>query len=313
MEWTYDAPIFDEMVRLNPWAEHFWRERNELVCSKRWNVNAVNQGGNNETTNWLKAFLAARSQATLELLQKDTEAYDLWATNVGMIAKKVFADKAIAEARPGTPVHRISENAWGLDWNATVEGYSLGQFKADFLLLAQSSLRDLEIKEPIGISKKMFPIGLDGVGTRFQAPLIATKAGFGPFSEFSFAHFDDADFSAAQFFGHTAFTISEFTGLADFSQAKFHDHTTFDAARFKGRTDFSHARFEESAQFNGTLFETRPDFSQAMFKGDTSFADSTFNDTAIFNETSFPGRVFVGRIPDDVKKMIIEANYPDPN
>jgi hypothetical protein len=94
MNWNSDSPIFDELLALNPWAGRLWEERNELLRSRRWNVNALNQGGNAETRDWLKAFFLARSKATLVLLRGDPDFYNRWAARIGRIAQKSCGTKA---------------------------------------------------------------------------------------------------------------------------------------------------------------------------------------------------------------------------
>jgi hypothetical protein len=78
---------------------------------------------------------------------------------------------------------KISDRAWRINRSSEIDGYSIGQFMADFLLLSQSSLRGMVVGAPLDISNKAFPIGLDNSQAHFLAPFVAQKSQFGPFSE----------------------------------------------------------------------------------------------------------------------------------
>jgi uncharacterized protein YjbI with pentapeptide repeats len=219
-------------------------------------------------------------------------------------------DEGVAAAWPGTPLIRISDYSSGVNFSPKVHGYSIGQFKADFLLLSQSSLRGMEITDTLDISSKAFPIGLDCCQARFLAPFMARRTQFGPFSDFERAQFEDALFSGAQFSGVVAFTIAEFKGRADFSRAVFRGPTTFTACIFLGPTDFTEAHFCNDADFGGAVFESSPNYSLAIFEGRTAFGDATFHQSATFDGSSFPGLVFLGGLPDDIKARIAKAHHP---
>lgn len=312
MNWTHDAPVFEELLKLNPWAEPLWPERNELVRSGLWNINYINQAGNPETKAWLERFFEARSEATLCLLRGSTSRFEEWATGIGLLARKLFADDAIIGATIGTPMQPTPDGGHLVNTDASINEYSTGQFKADFLLLSQSSLRGLEISESLDIFSKTFPIGLDLVSARFLNSLNAGSTKLGPYSDLSSATFKGkVDFSSAQFFDQAHFTVSGFSDASDFSGVVFHGPASFDATRFSGHVTFANSRFGYSAQFNGSLFAKTPDFSGAVFEGDTSFADSIFHNSASFSGTSFPGKVFVGRIPADVRQGILDAHHPE--
>ena len=171
------SPVFDTLLDLCPWAREPWAARSELIAGKAWNVNYINQGGNPATTDWLKAFFPRRAQATLDLLREEGEAYTDWARAVAGLAREVFADPRVAEARPGTPMRPVKGGAL-VNSSATVEGYAPGQFLADFLLLTQSSLRGMEVSDPLDLSGRGFPVGFEVAG-RFAAPLRAQGCQFG--------------------------------------------------------------------------------------------------------------------------------------
>jgi len=310
MNWNYDSPVFDALLELNPWAGRLWEKRNELLRSRRWNVNYINQGGNAETNAWLEDFFSVRSQATLALLRGPSDAYNAWVAHIGTLAQKVMQDRAFAGVRPGSPMMKISDRAWRINRSSEIDGYSIGQFLADFLLLSQSSLRGMVVEAPLDISNKAFPIGLDNSQAHFLAPFVAQKSQFGPFSEFEQSQFEEASFSDAHFYGVVGFTIAKFKKSADFSHAVFQGSAAFTAVSFCGPIDFSDALFRDDALFEGAVFKTTPNFRRATFEGRTAFADATFHESADFGDSSFPGRVYVGRIPVDIKDRIVNAHHP---
>lgn len=309
MKKTFDAPVFDELLKLNPWAKDFWENRLYLIRENLWNINGLNHAGNAETRDWLDAFLKARSQATLSRFNGSPIECKIWTRDLATIVSEVFSDPESANSNIGTPMRQISAGAYAVNNDQTIEEYTAGQFMADVLLLAQSSLRALKICETLDISSHMFPAGLDMEGTRFEAPLDAKGAKFGPFSEFSGAAFEMADFSQCHFYDGTFFTCSCFGSDVIFSGAVFHDTCGFDAATFSKNALFDSCTFKSSAQFCGTLFEATPDFSDATFEGDTTFEDSTFNLSAKFKEASFIGRVSVEHLPNEVRQEILSANH----
>lgn len=309
MNYSFDSPIFEELLRLNPWARRLWAERTDLIRSRHWNVNGVNQAGNIETQNWLTEFFRASSQATLALLLDRTSVYDDWERQIAAIANRTIFDKPVWNTPPGTPAVWIGEAAY-VNKHQEINGYSVGQFRADVILLTTSILRDIEICEGIDIHGKTFPVGLDLVNTKFSAPLDSRCARFGWYSEFNTCNFVDADFAEASFVGIASFTISEFEGSADFTRASFWEEAAFNGASFRGPVAFAETQFRNGAQFNGTMFGTRPDFTRAVFEGSSSFADATFKDSITLQDASFPGRVYVGHIPEEVRKAIESANHP---
>ncbi|HIP22846.1 MAG TPA: hypothetical protein EYG79_04525 [Rhodobacteraceae bacterium] len=89
----------------------------------------------------------------------------------------------------------------------------------------------------------------------FKASLICKKAVFGPFSYFEMLNCVDADFSMAELFGTTSFTMATFHG-------PFCTVTAFEA-----EVCFNAVNFEADVDFCGTLFTHKPDFSGAVFSG----------------------------------------------
>jgi len=308
MDLSRNAPIFESLLRLNPWAEPHWLARRELIAAQRWNMNALNQGGNKETRDWLKDFLPARSLSGLERLNAGSTGFDSWNSNIRELALEVFAVEGMAEIWTGTPMSKTMGGGL-VNLDTVVESYTVGQFKADFLLLAQTSLRGLSITEPLDISGKSFSVGLDMTSAVFHAPFSARNTAFGPLSDFSATSFRKASFSAAQFSGVTSITMAVFKEAVDFSEVRFLGPLSADAIKFEAAANFRGAQFEDGAAFCGAWFRESPDFSGAIFSGHTQFSDSTFMETAIFDGASFPGRVYVGRIPADVRQRIEMANH----
>lgn len=310
MKWNYNDPVFDDLLALNPWAIDLWGLRLDLIRNKTWNVNSINQGGNAETRAWLEQFFQKRSDATLARLVGPASDHDSWAREVGLIARNVFADVDLKNAWVGSSMQQFSDGSSLANTDSKTNEYTIGQFKADFLLLSQASLRALEIKEHIDISGRFFPIGLDLARANFLEPLNAKGTKFGPFSDHSSVRFNSADFSRSEFFDQAYFTMTKFEGFARFQDVIFHGPASFHATLFSKAAFFNGCRFEHSTGFCGAKFEEAVDFSEAVFNGDTTFEDSMFGASVEFRDSTFPGRVYVGRIPKNVKQRILDANHP---
>lgn len=243
------------------------------------------------------------------MLLEASDVFDHWNLQTRALAIRVFDDPSIDTSRIGVPLVNLDETGGATSNAAIVSTYTNGQFLADFLLLAQASLRGLVFTEPLDISERSFSVGLDMQSAIFKASLICKKAVFGPFSYFEMLNCVDADFSMAEFFGTTSFTMATFTGTADFTAATFHGPFCTVTA-FESEVCFNAVNFEADVDFCGTLFTHRPDFSGTDFKGNTTFADAIFEDGANFDGASFPGRVWVQNIPADVRERIEAAEHP---
>jgi len=156
----WDAPIFQERLKLNPWAVPFWADRAKLIAGLRWNVNAISQGGNIETKAWMTRFLATRSEAILAMLLEASDVFDDWNLQTRALAMVVFEDPGIDASRIGVPLLNQDETGGATSNAAIVSTYTNGQFLADFLLLAQASLRGLVFTEPQTFSSGHFPWAL---------------------------------------------------------------------------------------------------------------------------------------------------------
>lgn len=140
MDVRWNAPIFQELLKLNPWAVPFWAERAKLIAAQRWNVNAISQGGNEETKAWMTRFLATRAEATLAMLLEASDVFDDWNLQTRALAMGVFEDPGIDTSRVGVPLANLDETGGATSNARIVSTYTNGQFLADFLLLAQASL-----------------------------------------------------------------------------------------------------------------------------------------------------------------------------
>lgn len=310
MTFDPDAPVFDSLIALNSWAKPFWEERRALIEARKWNVSAPDQGGNVETQDWLRRFIPARSAATLALLSSPRAGLADHVRELHAVAQAFLSDPEIAGVRPGAPMQQVTANSWLVNGAPELDAYTPGMALADVLLLGVHSLRKMEVTEPLDIGGQVFPLGLNLCSARLRAPLEAGKCVFGPFSDFSAARFDRADFREAEFHGVTSFAVSGFGGDALFSFARFLGHGHFHATGFDAACRFEGCRFEDGCGFDGALFATQPDFTGANFDGDSSFADAAFNEGARFEGASFPGRVYVGRIPKAVRDAILAADHP---
>ena len=312
MDVRHDASIFTDLLHLNPWAKPYWAERSELVQSSSWNVNALNSGGNAATHRWLSRFHQARTTATLQRLLGETATFRDWMNATCEIVNPLEGYDAFNKARVGTPMKEGKGRLgrlWVSNCDEIVHGYSIGQFKADILLLAQPSIRNATVTEILDISEVNFVFGLDMTGASLEAPLIARKSCLGRYSELASREFDHVDFSQSSFLGHSIFTPTRFKKSAIFNEARFLEAADFQGVSFSGTTDFSCAVFEDGAEFQGASFSASPDFSFATFRGRSSFEDATFAASVDFSSSRFPGKVSIHGLPDEIRRMIIDADH----
>ncbi|MBU0641708.1 MAG: pentapeptide repeat-containing protein [Alphaproteobacteria bacterium] len=308
MNFEFQSDVFKQLLDHAAWARPFWQERDALVAAHRWNVNALNQGGNAATKEWLARFLPARAQASLKILQEPEAYLALSQAHAPLVAELETAPE-LSACRPGSPGidHKDGQS---MNFKDEIKTYTAGQFLADVILLLQPSLRGLTVPTPLDLSGMSFPVGLDLCAAKFASKFSAKDAVFGPFSDFSAAQFADMDLSEAWFSHLPSFTIAQFKGDTNFSNVCFEREPTFHATRFSGATRFLGAQFKEGASFAGAVFETSPDFSGAVFHGRTSFEDATFHASAHLRGASFPGVVNIFGLPKDVQDEILNAHHP---
>ena len=159
-------PIFEKLLDLNPWARELWDERLDLIAAESWNISYRNQGGNPDTMAWLRRFLPARSDATLDRLGSGD--HSAWHRGIFEAIVPLFDDPTFATAYIGTPMKPTQGGAL-INTDTRVAGYSVGQFKADVLLLAQASLYEVSLDTPLDLSRLSFVIGPYIYASRFAA------------------------------------------------------------------------------------------------------------------------------------------------
>lgn len=296
-------PIFEKLLDLNPWARELWDERLDLIAAESWNISYRNQGGNPDTMAWLRRFLPARSDATLDRLGSGD--HSAWHRGIFEAIVPLFDDPTFATAYIGTPMKPTQGGAL-INTDTRVAGYSVGQFKADVLLLAQASLYEVSLDTPLDLSRLSFVIGPYIYASRFAA-IAAHETRFGPFGDFVSCRFGLFDAAGAEFFDQIGFTPSTFAGDAIFAGAEFHGGASFQGVSFDGAADFTEAMFGDWTAFAGSVFAQMAVFSNASFKGDTTFEHVTFKASADFTGARFEAGVGVSGIEDRAVVRMIEA------
>lgn len=198
-----------------------------------------------------------------------------------------------------------SASRWSVNREDRRDAYSIGEFKADVLLLARSSLRNETFDTALDVSGKVFPAGLDMLSTRMSAGFIAQDAWFGAFSSFDAATFASLDVSRSQF-QNTGFVASHVEGPAVFRGAKLDRYISF-TTRFDGPVDFAEVEFLADAHFEGVYFKETPEFCSAVFHENVYFNDATFEGSADFSDAVFHKSVFLGGGHDRRVLQAIEA------
>lgn len=298
------SPLFDALLDLNPWARPLWARRLAMIEAETWNINYPNQGGNTATWTWLREFFPARSQATHDRLTSG--AHPDWNAALHQIVAPLFRDPDFSRERAGTPLKPVAGGALA-NSESRVAGYSLGQFKADVLLLAQPDLYEATLGAPLDLSGLSFTIGLRTYGADL-ADIIAHEAQFGPYAEFNSSKLSLFDAAGAEFFGQVDFTPSRFRGDAIFAGAVFHGGASMQAVSFDAAADFTGAVFSGWTAFAGSVFHEVANFRDAEFHDDATFEATMYHASADFTGAAFhKGAGAVGIEDSEVRAMIRAA------
>lgn len=275
-----------------------------MIEAETWNISYINQGGNAPTRAWLNDFFPARSRATLDRLTSG--AHSDWNASLFEIVVPLFEDQSFASAHTGTPMKRSLFGAT-VNSDATVEDYSLGQFKADVLLLAQPSLHEVTLTHPLDISELSFTVGPRIYASDF-AEIAAHETQFGPFTDFISSNFSRFDAAGAEFYAQVGFTPSGFCGDAIFAGVVFHGGASFQAVSFDAACDFTGAVFSSWTAFAGSVFHEMANFREAEFHEDTTFEATIYHASADFSGAIFHRGVGTSGIEDpEVVRMILAA------
>ncbi len=300
------SPVFDTLLALNPWARPFWKERLGLLDQGRWNVSYLNQSGNAVTREVLLPFFRARSDATLARLAAGRVPD--WNRSIYDVVAPLFADRTFVGAQIGTPMIPTSDGGALVNNSEEVEGYTIGQFKADVLLLAQPGLYEVRLSETLDLSSLSFVIGPHIYVSEFEG-VIAHETRFGPLSAFVSCRFHRFDAAGAEFFGTIDFVPSRFAGDANFEGVSFHGGANFSGVSFDAAADFSGAKFGDWTAFSGTYFAQKAQFDNVTFEGVTEFDSAIFRASADFTgATSARPIATAGIEGSDVAAMIRSLN-----
>lgn len=275
-----------------------------MIEAETWNINYPNQSGNANTRRWLNDFFPSRARATEERLRSG--GHPVWNAGVYDIVVPLFGDRDFADVHVGTPLKPVS-GGWLANSEKRVAGYSLGQFKADVLLLAQPDLYDMTIGAPLDLSGLAFTIGLRTAGADLSE-VTAHETQFGPYAQFSSSSLGRFDAAGAEFFDQVDFTPSTFRGDAVFAGAVFHGGLSMQAVSFDAACDFTGAVFHGWTAFAGTVFHEIANFREAEFHEDTTFEATTYHASADFSGAVFHKGVGVSGIEEaEVAEMILAA------
>lgn len=307
LDTTARSPVFDALLSVNPWAREPWSDRLELIAAGVWNINAVNQAGNDRTRSWLKAFSDLRVAETATRLFGPRAHDDTWTSVVSEVASQIFRDPRIVASRPGTPGIYSGDGSSVLNDSDCVSGYAPGQFLADFLLLAQPSLVHAKFDTAIDLSGRVFPIGPDLSGANFAKGLTANQTKFGPYSDMSSAVFGDASFRNSEFYGHVSWALSRFATV-NFTGAHFRRSAEFHATFFSGNADFSMARFDNDASFAGSVFRAGSRFDDARMTGRVTFEHSQFAEMPSLEGTVVERPIVIVGVSKATRKLLAGIN-----
>jgi hypothetical protein len=262
----------DEMLAFNPWAREAWKKRLHLVEEKAWNLNALDQPGNQRTDEWLKAFLVEREQASLQRWLQGREAWADWAARTQQIIDAFDAAGLWNTRSPGSP--RI----WARDGlsamvnlSPTMPEYTNDFLMADILLLARADLSGLEIESGADFSGHDFPAGVSFSDSNIGA---------------------DANFEAAHFGDHTSYAgrNTQLGTRANFRKARFERWTCFSIATIGAEADFADTVFGFAPSFETTVIGPKASFERAKFAENASFAGSIIGDETSFRDARFGDR-----------------------
>lgn len=298
------SPVFDALLDLNPWARVYWEDRLALIDAGNWNVNSANYGGNKPTQDWLRDFQRARSRATMDRISGGQ--HPEWNASVYRIIAPLLEDPEFNTARPGTPLKGgFFSRLVNLD--DEVGGYSMGQFKADVLLLAQPCFYEASLTEALDLSGLSFTIG-PWIYVSDLPEVIAHETQFGPYADIVSSRLGRFDAAGAEFYGQVGFTPSTFKDDAIFAGVEFHGGADFQAVSFDAACDFTGAVFHGWTAFAGTVFHQLANFRDAEFHEDTTFEATTYHASADFAGAAFHHDVGTAGIEDaEVAKMILAA------
>ncbi|MEP9385780.1 pentapeptide repeat-containing protein [Mesorhizobium sp. KR9-304] len=283
-----------------------------MIAAGTWNINHVSQAGNQPTQKWLDRFSTVRIAETRKRLLDKAEVDRAWSRAIVDIVLPIITDPTLARVQPGTPMVPLGGGSSIVSRSDHVPDYSPGQFLADVLLLSQPSLREATLHGPLDISGRVFLVGPDFAGTRFEQNISAHGTKFGYFADMAQATFSNASFEESQFYGVSGWTLANFEKPVSFARTYFHDAASFNAAIFEGFANFSGARFDESAHFAGTVFKDVCCLDGAHFADYATFEHCQFAKAPSLKATVFKGPTSTRGVKASAREAIAAVSRPGP-
>jgi uncharacterized protein YjbI with pentapeptide repeats len=283
----------EEMLAFNTWAKDAWAARRSLVEEKVWNLNALDQGGNARTREWLDAFLPQREQACLQRWRQGKQAWVDWAAKTREVISAFEAAGLWDTNSPGAPQKRSRDGKGTLvNLSQTMPEYTNSFLIADILLLARADFPGQKIKPDADFSGLDFPAGVAFSGIDLVAGANFEAAHFGDrtfFDGWKTKLGTRANFRNARFERWACFNMAKFGAEADFSGATFGFDAHFEAASIDSGASFAGAKFGECISFAGACIGDNTSFAGARFGDKVTFEAATFG-----KNVSFDGAVFEG-------------------
>jgi len=283
----------EEMLAFNPWARRAWKIRSNLIEAKVWNLNALDQGGNQQTNEWLKAFFAEREQASLQRWRQGREACADWAARTQLMINAFDAAGLWDTRSPGSPPIPTRDGRGALaNLSPTMPEYTRDFLMADVLLLARADFSGLEIGSEADFSGYDFPAGVRFSDSNIGADVNFEAAHFGDHTSFAGMKTQlgtRANFSKARFERWADFTMADIGAEADFADSIFGFASSFEATTIGPKASFERAEFAESVSFAGANIGYETSFIDARFGNEATFEAVTFGENVSFDRAVFQG------------------------
>jgi hypothetical protein len=304
----------EEMLAFNPWALEAWKKRAQLVDAKVWNLNALDQAGNQRTSKWLEAFRAKRKQASLQRWRQGRQAWSDWAANTQQIIDAFRSANLWDTRRPGSAMIP-KQNGFLVNMSPIMPEYTIDFLMADILLLARADFSGLEIEAEADFSGHDFPAGVlfcascIGNDVNFEATNFGERAYFSGNNTRIGAR---AHFHKARFERWASFTMTSIGAEADFSDAIFGFAGDFEAATFAPGGSFKRAKFGDSFSFAGAEIGDDASFDDARFGKDATFEDAGFGKNVSFDRVAFEGRAAMPKLGKHEQPSFRGARFNGP-
>ena len=264
----------------NGWAQEMLGMKSTLEAAQLWYIDQLGEGANEETKSWLALANSVFSSLTLERGQEGYIDFTgfIFPGTVWFNDTSFIGETRLTGAKFHSDVHFNRAKFVG---QANFRGLivnGIAHFR-ESRFTGTADFQDCSFLSDAEFDQTVFTGGNNFNNTSFVGSTSFSNARF----------IGDATYEDARFTGDALFVDTRFAGTAWFPRTNFVGNSSFKNSVMIGDAWFSDAVFVGNVSFDGTRFPCNSRFENAQFCGLSSFKDAEFSDNTQFTSAKFVG------------------------